>query len=207
MPHLCRGNGGELVEARFERIFEETYRKTLAYALRRTSNVADAHDVVSETYLVAWRRREELLEVREPQAWLYAVAFKTLSNQRRANKRQEDLAIRAAQAHASGADLDPASSAEARVELESVILAIAHLSERDQEILRLAAFEGLDHHTIGVVLGVRAPRVRSLLYRARGRLDKALAGLPERQRTPSGHIENASTPDVGNDQQESPHDE
>ena len=62
----------------FETLYKQTYRKTLAYVLRRTVNAVDAHDVVAEIYLVAWRRLDVLRQVKEPQAWLYAVAYKAL---------------------------------------------------------------------------------------------------------------------------------
>jgi len=88
--HLTNNNesAGENAEADFEAIYRETYRKTLAYALRRTRAAQDAHDVVAETYIVAWRRLDQLLNAREPQAWLYAVAYRVLTNQRRSHRRR-----------------------------------------------------------------------------------------------------------------------
>ena len=43
-------------EAEFRRLFAEHQRAVLAYALRRCEQRADAEDVVSGTFAVAWRR-------------------------------------------------------------------------------------------------------------------------------------------------------
>lgn len=40
-------------DGRFERLYDEHHHQVLGYALRRVGSVADAHDVVGETFLVA----------------------------------------------------------------------------------------------------------------------------------------------------------
>lgn len=171
----------------FERIFQATYRATLAYAQRRTREVQDAQDVVAETYLVAWRRVDELRKTREPQAWLYGVAYRMLANQRRGMRRRQRLADRAAGEPPEQETNDPLRSAVSRDELEQVEEAMGVLSPRDQEILSLAAWEGLTHREIAVALGIRRPLVRSVLHRARQRLNAALEETRSRHSTGSGH--------------------
>jgi RNA polymerase sigma-70 factor (ECF subfamily) len=63
----------------------------LAYALRR-SDPATAEEVVSEVFLVAWRRPDRIPAL-EPVLWLYAVARRVLANQRRATRRRAALTI------------------------------------------------------------------------------------------------------------------
>ena len=79
-------------ESRFCRLYDEYRRTVLAYAVRRTSDPADAADVVADTFLVAWRG------CREPagddaRLWLYG-APRTLANRRRGERRRERLAAR-----------------------------------------------------------------------------------------------------------------
>lgn len=175
-------------EEDFEAIYRETYRKTLAYALRRTRTADDAHDVVAQTYMVAWRRLDQLFDAREPQAWLYAVAYRVLTNQRRSHRRQAGLVERVeSQASFRKTPVDPARLAQGRDEASIVAAAMASLSGRDQEILRLVAFEELDHDEIAEVLGIKRPLVRSILYRARQRLNKALARQDTQPNDGSGH--------------------
>lgn len=167
------------MRALFTKLFEETYRDVLAYALRRTRDRPDAEDVVANTYLVAWRRLEEALGAEAPLAWLYGVAYRTLANQRRSELRASALRQRLeSDSSPSGPDRVP-DVVEVREELADVLGALGKLKERDREVLRLAAFEGLSPTQIGDVLGVSGSRARTYLYRARRRLQRAVdAGRP-----------------------------
>ena len=62
---------------RFAQAFEEHFRAVSAYALRRTTP-AEAEDAVAETFLVAWRRLDELPDDAKP--WLLGVARRVLAN-------------------------------------------------------------------------------------------------------------------------------
>ena len=44
----------------FEAIFDTHHRAILAYALRRTTKREDAADIVADTFLVAWRRLDDM---------------------------------------------------------------------------------------------------------------------------------------------------
>jgi DNA-directed RNA polymerase specialized sigma24 family protein len=76
-------------EARFRRLYEQQYEPLLAYAARRTLDRSEAHDVVSETFLILWRRLDEAPRDEEIPLWLYGVARRVLANRRRSRARQE----------------------------------------------------------------------------------------------------------------------
>ncbi|HEX6652604.1 MAG TPA: sigma factor, partial [Thermoleophilaceae bacterium] len=77
---IVEPNRGE----RFERMFRDSYPLVRAYALRRAAPEG-AQDVVAETFLVAWRRLEDVPE--DPLPWLYGAARRVLANQRRSAAR------------------------------------------------------------------------------------------------------------------------
>ena len=62
---------------RFVSLYERHAALVLAYARRRIG-AAEAEDVLAETFLVAWRRRDEVPDDALP--WLYAVAGNVLRN-------------------------------------------------------------------------------------------------------------------------------
>jgi RNA polymerase sigma-70 factor (ECF subfamily) len=66
---------------------------------------------------------------------------------------------------------------EANEALDRVLTALVTLSLRDQEVLRLAAFEELTNHEIATVLGIPLALVRSRLFRARRRLQNAFTEM------------------------------
>ena len=151
------------LDARFESLYREYYGRVLAYALRRaTPDVA--HDVVADTFLVAWQRRERMPD--QPLPWLLGVARKTLANQRRSVRRRQSLLteLKAEQLARPGPPSEPTGAAL------DVMAALDRLSEADRELLRLVAWEGLTPAEAAKVLGQSAATCRVRLHRARGRL-------------------------------------
>src|SRR3954447_4948956 len=86
--------GEELAKVRFGRIYRAQAAAILAYALRRVEDPEDASDVVAETFLVAWRRLDEIPVGRRERLWLYAVARRVTANVRRAEGRRPRRADR-----------------------------------------------------------------------------------------------------------------
>jgi DNA-directed RNA polymerase specialized sigma24 family protein len=59
-------------EARFDECFRQHYAHVLAYALRRLPDRSAAEDVAAETFLVAWRRLDDIPG--DPLPWLLGIA-------------------------------------------------------------------------------------------------------------------------------------
>jgi RNA polymerase sigma-70 factor, ECF subfamily len=154
----------EAAPARFERLFRDHYSRVLSYAQRRMpSSVAD--DVVAETFLIAWRRLESIPRHELP--WLLGVARRVHANQRRRDGTRDRAALRFASEPVPIEVRDVALDPELRH-------AFSQLGERDQELLRLIAWEGLAPAEAGRVLGWSAVRARVRLHRARARLQGLL---------------------------------
>ena len=79
---------------RFERVYRDHHSAVRAYVLRRAEPEL-AQDALSETFLAAWRRLDEL-PGDIPCPWLLATARRTLSNQRRSVRRLGGLRERVA---------------------------------------------------------------------------------------------------------------
>jgi RNA polymerase sigma-70 factor (ECF subfamily) len=153
--------------ARFEQAYVAHYGPIFAYALRRTETVEDASDVVAEVFLTAWRRIDDVPEGDEARLWLYGVARRTLANHARARRRYERLAARV---QAQGAAAAPEISGRHG----GVAVAFGRLRADDQDILGLAAVEGLTPAEIARVLGCTAVSARVRLHRARSRFAREL---------------------------------
>ena len=152
-------------ERRFEALYRECADQVHAYALRRTTAAA-ADDVVNETFLVAWRRLDDVPAA--PLPWLLGVARRVLANRRRTESR-------AAALHERLAGERPAAAVDVDDEVnQRVRQALAGLGERDRELLMLVAWEGLRVHEAAEALGVRSGTLAVRLHRARKRLADAL---------------------------------
>jgi len=160
-------------EERFRRLFADTERALLAYAVRRVERAEDAADVVAETFLVAWRRLDAVPDGDEARLWLYGVARRQLANQRRSELRRSRLGDRL-RSELRAADVTHPSD-DHRV--AAVRAALARLEEEDREILRLSSWEELTPSEIAKAMGLPAVTVRSRLHRARKRLRGELLQL------------------------------
>src|ERR1700748_1514550 len=75
--------------ARFDDVFDQHYAAVRAYVARRSPTAGIVDDVVAETFLVAWRRTDDVPTDVLP--WLRAVARRVLANQRRGEARRGAL--------------------------------------------------------------------------------------------------------------------
>jgi RNA polymerase sigma-70 factor (ECF subfamily) len=158
-------HSSETREARFTRVYEDHLETVRRYVWRRDPDVVD--DVVAETFLVAWRRIDEIPE--NAAAWLIGVARNVRRNARRSARRQEAVSARLADA------VPPLASAGSAHEPAALGEALRGLAARDREVLLLAVWDGLDRASIAAALGCSRANVSVRLHRARRRLERSLA--------------------------------
>jgi RNA polymerase sigma-70 factor (ECF subfamily) len=158
--------GEELAKVRFGRLYREHSRAILAYALRRVESPEDASDVVAETFLVAWRRLDEVPLGRGERLWLYAVARRVTANARRAEGRRTRLSERLAETLPTELTITSEPGGEAA----EVLRAMAGLGDEERELLLLVTWDELSPRDAAKVLGLSQLAIRSRLHRARRRL-------------------------------------
>jgi RNA polymerase sigma-70 factor (ECF subfamily) len=150
----------EVISELYERHAPAVHR----YALRR-SDSETAEEVTAQVFLVAWRRRSALPE--DPLPWLYGVARRSLSDQRRSASRRLRLGTRlrsTAVAHHSHQELADGGLTDA----------LRRLSDLDREILLLRYWEELEPAQIARVTGRSKAATTVRLHRARNRLRREL---------------------------------
>lgn len=143
---------------RFEDVYAEHRDAVRAYVRRRApEHLVD--DVVSETFLVCFRRLDAVPS--NPRPWLYAVARKTLANERR------KLARRASAPVLVAVEPEPVGDS-------TLAAAFSALSECDRELLRLIAWDGVSLQEAATVLGCSSVACRVRYHRAKSRLKARL---------------------------------
>lgn len=152
----------------YQQLYEQHYRNVFAYCLRRTHR-NDAADLAAEVFTVAWRRLDQVPAGEDALPWLYAVAFRVVSQHRRQSARRRTLPYRLWSMETpktSGPELEVVR----RYEHDLVIRASEALRPLDQEILRLTYWEELSSAHVALVTGSTEAAVRQRLHRARKRL-------------------------------------
>ncbi len=150
----------------FTSLYHDSYRMLLAYARRRVDEQT-ADEVVADTFLVAWRRRDEIPEGFE-RAWLFGVARNTILTANRSARRRNALNGKLYGVARPGAWTDDHFETSERTDV--LLPALRSLREEDREILMLVAWEELSHAEIGEALGISSNAVAIRVHRARKRL-------------------------------------
>ena len=161
----------EFRRERFRILYNDLYDELWRYIQRRSINTEEARDTLSEVFLVAWRRLEDIPAGNEARLWLFGVARNLVKTSWRKRKRSGDLLVRI------GSEMSTKGTTDEGLDNSGVLKivnALQFLSENDQEILRLLAWEDLSHKEISVVLGCSENAVAIRIRRARVRLMKVL---------------------------------
>ncbi|MFC8125042.1 RNA polymerase sigma factor [Streptomyces sp. NPDC057302] len=162
----------------FGELYEAYARTVYNHALRLTGDWSTAEEVMSETFLAAWRTRDRL----EPDGgslkpWLLGIATHKAQNANRSLRRRLSFLSRqpdppqvADFAEESAGRMDDARR------LAAVHGALRRLRRQEREVLVLCVWSGLDYAQAAEALGVPVGTVRSRLSRARGRLRRLSEG-------------------------------
>lgn len=160
-------------DAKFRRIFDAHLPVVQRYCVRRLKP-ADANDAVSEVFLVAWRRLDDIPGGEETVPWLLGVARNVVRNIERSGRRTLRLAERARVA-AEFVDSGPEVHVVRHSQYDEVDAALRSLSADDREVIRLRAWEELTAPQIAVVLDISVAAAEKRMVRAMNRLAAAVA--------------------------------
>jgi len=160
----------------FRELFVEYSRSVYNHAFRLTGHWSAAEDIVSLTFLEAWRLRERVDA--DPDGgggslrpWLLGIATNVARNVRRAARRHDGAMARLPRAEPVP---DPADEVATRIDdrdrLARLRVALAALRRPEREVLALCVWAGLDYAEAARALDVPIGTVRSRLSRARARL-------------------------------------
>lgn len=128
--------------------------------------------MAAETFLIAWRRLDDVPPHEAALPWLLVTARRVLANRRRAAGRATQMVPRLEADMNAAAGLDPADTVAERAVLAA---AFRRLDETDRETLAMIAWDGLAPREAAVVAGCSAATFAVRAHRARRRLASLLA--------------------------------
>jgi len=161
-------------------LFDEFARPVHNLAFRLTGNRTEAEEIVSLTFLEAWRLRAAI----EPEGeslrpWLMGIAVNVVRNFSRATRRHRAAMARlpAPQPVPDFAD-EVAGRIDDAARLAAARAAFARLRPAEQDVVALCVWSELDYAAAAQALGIPVGTVRSRLSRARRTL-RELAREPD----------------------------
>jgi RNA polymerase sigma-70 factor (ECF subfamily) len=147
-------------------------------ALRLTGNPSDAHDLVQETMLKAYRSWHQYQQGTNAKGWLLTILRHAFINEyRRRTRRPETVNLDAIEPFAVFDELqdeDPQARFFDQIVDDEVLRAIDALPEQFREAVVLSDVEGMSYEEVARILDVPIGTVKSRLFRARRLLQAKL---------------------------------
>jgi RNA polymerase sigma-70 factor (ECF subfamily) len=158
----------------FSAQFAQYIPRLRRYARALTGERFAADDLVQDTLERAWAKAALWRPGSDLRAWLFTVMHNVYVNQVRSRATQpppgrEDEAV----------NLPDRPRQSDFLEVRDLDVALARLPEEQREVLLLVALEQLSYEEAARALGIPIGTVMSRLSRARERLRRVMAGMPE----------------------------
>lgn len=151
--------------------------KLFRLALRITLDRAEAEDVVQDTLLKMWERREEWAEIKSLEAFCMTICRNQALDR---SKAAQNSNLRLNEEMDSPPDFcTPAEQLDSKMRLEALHQLIDNLPETQRCILLLRDNEGKPYNEIAEILGLSESQVKVYLHRARQRLKEQFARIEQ----------------------------
>ena len=136
-------------------------------ALRITMNAADAEDVVQETMMKVWNRRDQWDQIESIEAFCLTICRNlSLDKVRRMDNQTQSLDA-AYDPKDQGVASNPEEQAIQSDRVRLVRQMINQLPEKQRSCMQLRDFEGKSYKEIAQVLGISEEQVKINIFRAR----------------------------------------
>lgn len=166
---MTRSRRRSALETRLEQAYIANAPDLLSYFGRRVRIPADAADLLSETFVVAWRRADRMpVEPEQARMWLFGVARRVLANAARGDIRRSGLADRL-RAH-----LDATPTGHVDGDALDIRAALKAIPDDQSELVRLVLWDGFTVPEAATILGISETTARGRYQRARARLRELL---------------------------------
>lgn len=144
-----------------ERLFEQHERRLGQFLVHLVRDRALAEDLLQETFLAAWRVRDDLDGVVNPEAWLFGIARHRALRALRGAQRLRRALERMAAAPAATVDEGPGPALD--------VLALVHrvLGPEDRALVVLRYVHGFQAPELAEMTGRSPAAIRKRLERAR----------------------------------------
>jgi RNA polymerase sigma-70 factor (ECF subfamily) len=141
-------------------------------ALRITLNPAEAEDVVQETMLKVWNRRESWDELESIEAFCLTICRNLALDKIRKMGRNAESIEDQTETHKGGLEIadaraNPEEQAVQRDKVRLVRKLIDELPEKQRACMQLRDIEGKPYKEIAEVLGITEQQVKTNIFRAR----------------------------------------
>lgn len=173
---LQAAQAGEV--AGFQRLFDRHHVYLYRFCLSMLRDESDAEDAVQESFFRAYRAIKSCKSGNAFRSWLTSIAANYCKDQLRSRKRRQKWLENAAQEPVAAVQQTADPEAQlAYLQASEHILAV--LSADQRAALTMYSGLGQSYDEIAATMGISLASVKSLLWRARAKLQKSFPQFPE----------------------------
>lgn len=137
-------------------------------ALRITLNPAEAEDIVQETMIKIWNRRDQWDEIESIEAFSLTICRNlALDKMRKIEGQNQSLDEAAHDAPDRSYSSNPEEQAMQQDRIELIRRLIGQLPEKQRSAMQLRDFEGKSYKEIAAIMGISEEQVKINIFRAR----------------------------------------
>ena len=137
-------------------------------ALRITLNPAEAEDIVQETMIKVWNRREQWDNIESIEAFCLTICRNiSLDKMRKMENQNQSLSEGEHDAPDQSYSSNPEEQAMQQDRMQLIRQLINQLPEKQRSVMQLRDFEGKNYKEIAKVMGISEEQVKVNIFRAR----------------------------------------
>ncbi|MCB1226450.1 MAG: sigma-70 family RNA polymerase sigma factor [Verrucomicrobiales bacterium] len=165
----------------FEQLVERHQSAVIGTVARMLNSVDDAHDIAQQVFLRIWRSADRYQPTAKFTTWMFTITRNLVFNETRRRSRRREVSLESDSEDDAPRQFQDATVAgpdqqALHAELEAAVdRAIAALPEKQRLAVVLRRYQELPYEQLCEILGMSLPAVKSLLFRARNDLRKALS--------------------------------
>ena len=156
----------------FETMTSAMYPRVFSFAMKLTKNPQDAADLTQETFVRAFNARERRWSDREPDSWLFRIAYRCfLDSKRTQRRRPQTVSVEMLKRdNIVFEPVDDSPNPEQNFLKDKfsapVEKAIEALSDEQRKLIRLATFGDMSHLELAELFGCGATTIKTRIHRA-----------------------------------------
>ncbi|HEY9543661.1 RNA polymerase sigma factor [Prevotella sp.] len=135
-------------------------------ALRITMNSAEAEDIVQETMIKVWNKRDSWTEIESIEAFCFTICRNLSLDSIKRHENQNDTLGENGNEHPDSA-FNPYEQTSRNNRVETIRHIIDHLPEKQKSCMQLRDFEGKPYKEIARILEISEEQVKVNIFRAR----------------------------------------
>jgi RNA polymerase sigma-70 factor (ECF subfamily) len=157
----------------FDLLVDRYYDRLYVYLYRFLKDSDMAEDLLQETFLRVWKKRNEFRNIASFSTWIYTIAGNLARSEWRRRKRWRMLRLGPSEKEEEPdfelphPGLAPDSAAENRMAVEDLVRELEKLPERYRQVVILRDIQGMTYEEIAGIVQVPVGTVKSRLNRGR----------------------------------------